>query len=283
MKYLKLFDSLDFKKIDTNILMDALCQLKDGTYDVSINFSGSKLRDYFNNIVSVELIVNGLKEENANKYLDHVYQIAHQMLNNYYDETGNEVYLILYPSALDNWDEEHLLEFHLAPISEITKHHQVFWLMRKKDLYPNEVNPSYKSLSESIRMKYLIKFNEQVLNNESSVILFTQEEFDDIMDVFQDIVDEYNLRNFGDEYVSMNALSQLPETYIVKIVNTAENYMTDITKGRYIDIIIYTHDEEMRQDIDKLILRYNQMGYNAKIDFFFKFHGLNKISIEIRK
>lgn len=132
-------------------------------------------------------------------------------------------------------------------------------------------------------MKYLIKFNEQVLNNESSVILFTQEEFDDIMDVFQDIIDEYNLRNFGDEYVSMNALSQLPETYIVKIVNTAENYITDITKGRYIDIIIYTHDEEMRQDIDKLILRYNQIGYNAKIDFFFKFHGLNKISIEIRK
>lgn len=181
MKYLKLFDSLDSKKIDTNILMDGLCQLKDGTYDVIINFFGSRLRDYFNNIVSVELIVNGLKEENANKYLDHVYQIAHQMLNNYYDETGNEVYLILYPSALDNWDEEHLLEFHLAPISEITKHHQVFWLMRKKDLYPNEVNPSYKSLSESV-------------NSGPVSEIFTVDEIEDICEVFRnDIVDEYNL------------------------------------------------------------------------------------------
>ena len=130
MKYLKSFESIDANlntpPIDQDVVMDTLSTLKDDGY-VEVNFRESLMSNKFVNSVRLRILVydaKGLPKTVSDLY-DILFPIFHQMLNNYYNETGNEIYIALYKSNLQNWyHTESILDCHLLPIENISKHTQ---------------------------------------------------------------------------------------------------------------------------------------------------------------
>lgn len=239
--------------------MDSLCQLKDGVYNVNIAFNESRLKDYFKNVISVEIAVEGLKEENALKYLNEIYGVIHQMLNNYYDETGHEIYFILYDYELEHWDYEHILEFHIAPISELKNHNRKFSLMRKSDMNPIIVDPSKKYSKDVIR-----------LTESKNLEVFTMDDISDINDVLKDIIDEYNLENplnlkSQDDVITSNCC-------VLCLYNDNDMYFYNDIKGNelinYIQVSFSLQQnflEEIIPDIINLNERIHIMGFDTKV------------------
>ncbi len=86
--------------------------------------------------------------------------------------------------------------------------------------------------------------------------IFNSEEVDDILDVFQDIIDEYNLeKKSGDGFMRNNQ-------YKISFVSNA------FKSGKIIRILITISSHDMKDDdIDDIIERYSNMGFNAYISY----------------
>ncbi len=141
----KQFESIS-NSINSDILMDTLCQLKDDEADVEIEVTDKKLSTHLSNAINIDITVNNLWEIGVatNEYLEEIFDVIHQALNNYYNETGEEIYFILYNNHLDNWHDDCFLECYFNIISDIKKHRQKFLLMRKSDERPIEFSPYLK-------------------------------------------------------------------------------------------------------------------------------------------
>lgn len=134
-------------------------------------------------------------------------------------------------------------------------------------------------------MKHLKPFNENLKHE------FTQEDLNDIRDVFQDIIDEYNIEpNNDDEFesaVSYNIIYVTEEKncegmkyYHFPIRNSPINFTTHRNLSKYKKILIriylpinienrkiskYEHQDKLLKDAQDFNKRLNIMGYNSTI------------------
>lgn len=129
--------------INSDILMDTLCQLKDDEADVEIEVTDKRLRRHLGSAINIDITVHNLWEIKiaTDEYLETIFDVIHQALNNYYNETGEEIYFILYENHLNNWHDDCFLECYFNVIDDIKKHKQKILLMRKSDERPIEFSP----------------------------------------------------------------------------------------------------------------------------------------------
>ena len=129
--------------INSDILMDTLCQLKDDEADVDIEITDKKLSRHLSSAINIDITVHNLWDIGiaTDEYLEEIFDVIHQTLNNYYNETGEEIYFILYDNHLENWHDGCFLECYFNIISDIRKHKQKFLLMRKSNRHPIEFKP----------------------------------------------------------------------------------------------------------------------------------------------
>ena len=139
-------------------------------------------------------------------------------------------------------------------------------------------------------MKHLKPFNENIKPE------FTQENLDDIRDVFQDLIDEYDI-----EINSTETDDDLSVTY--NIIYTKLNKMRvyynllvaiDFTKIKLITIRIYLpisaitytytkykREDEILKDTQDFNKRLNLMGYNTALRVNKEAHNIEYIDIDI--
>ena len=130
-------------------------------------------------------------------------------------------------------------------------------------------------------MKHLKPFNESVDNK------FTQEELDDIKDIFQDLIDEHNMEKHSFHAMSCGisySINQTPEHKIsryksfVRIVSI--KIFTPTVNG---EISPWINEEEILKSIDEFIERLRLMKYLVERDEFFLTQRLDYIKIDITK
>lgn len=110
-------------------------------------------------------------------------------------------------------------------------------------------------------MKYIKKYNESVRYE-----IFTLEEINDILDIFQDIIDEYNL-------VSWNQLNFTNASYkiglwdgrLLYIGSVNNRYNIDLTYIKRIVITVFSknnffNNTNFEKDFNEFINRLNDMG-----------------------
>lgn len=99
-------------------------------------------------------------------------------------------------------------------------------------------------------MKYLKRYNESSSDEFSLELLFTQEEIDNIKDIFTDIIDEYNLTDatIGKSVTSFSNLLYL---------------LHEMDSGEY---VIISHPE-----IVSMYIKYNKQDKNLFLDDMEKF------------
>ena len=105
-------------------------------------------------------------------------------------------------------------------------------------------------------MKHLKPFNESVDNK------FTQEELDDIKDIFQDLIDEHNM-----EKHSFHAMS-CGISYSIKSIDrmVSIRIFTPTVNGK---VSPWVNEEEILKSIDEFIERLELMKYLVERDEFF--------------
>lgn len=92
-------------------------------------------------------------------------------------------------------------------------------------------------------MKHIKYFNESKYDN-----LFSQDEIDDILDVFQDILDDYSLPKWNEE------LKWNENFYNVEITNRVRIKMSFLNDST---------EKVTKKDLDDITKRYTQMGYDC--------------------
>lgn len=128
-------------------------------------------------------------------------------------------------------------------------------------------------------MKYLKTYNESLTDVLiSSSKLFTQEDLDDIKDIFQDVIDECSLeKNFSITHSCYN---------ISLFKDRKQTYFIDYTNLITITVLISEMDNNRPEDFLKSVVniveRYSAMGYHSKFTRQSTFYG-DKIVISIRK
>ena len=112
-------------------------------------------------------------------------------------------------------------------------------------------------------MFHLKKFNKsprKYFKPNTPSDFFTQDDFDDIIDAFQDIIDEYNLGNRYGKYGS--------NTYTKRLYKSLHDLRCDseFKESTYVRIEFGIHCENLirqKTDLKNLIERYEIMGYRA--------------------
>ncbi len=116
-------------------------------------------------------------------------------------------------------------------------------------------------------MRHILLYNESIKYQ-----YFSADEIDDIRDIFQDIIDEYNLNL--DFYANKN-------TYYISYYNGIDIVNSELTtnmnyvKRIIIDINVSDRERAIK-DINQIIDRYRSMGYDATLSYLEK-HLLIKI------
>lgn len=120
-------------------------------------------------------------------------------------------------------------------------------------------------------MKHLKPFNESVDNK------FTQEELDDIKDIFQDLIDEHNMEKHSFDVMDCGIAYSIDKSH-VRMVSI--RIFTPTVNG---EVSPWVNEEEILNSIDEFIERLRLMKYLVERDEFFLSQRLDYIKIDIRK
>lgn len=116
-------------------------------------------------------------------------------------------------------------------------------------------------------MKYIKEFNGSKY--------FNQEEIDDIKDIFQDIIDEYNIEPYDNNYLAGNSftLKYLLFRYLDDIILHRNNHQPSTSIRIILFSIIkdsvvlkYERQEELDADINNFIERLKNMGFKVEMN-----------------
>ena len=106
-------------------------------------------------------------------------------------------------------------------------------------------------------MKHLKPFNESVDNK------FTQEELDDIKDIFQDLIDEHNMEKHSFDVMDCGIAYSIDKSH-VRMVSI--RIFTPTVNG---EVSPWVNEEEILNSIDEFIERLRLMKYLVERDEFF--------------
>lgn len=195
MRYLKSYQNLNESKenqivFDKNIIKEVFTDLSD-KYNIEIEYDDL---DYMFSLLCVIKNSVGITVDNNSPLLSPIEKTINRALEYYYEETGIELSAFITNSNYDSFfkDDYGYLTIYFDEKVKPQNSVNYEFFIKKNHVYhlQNEVN-------ESVFKNFFDLTSAFTPDASIYKVVFTEEEVDDIKDMFQDIVDEFSLHKKG--------------------------------------------------------------------------------------